>query len=63
MTDRDEVRGVGEVALRAMYIDLLKQALTHTLYWPPDFSTDMPIPICSACFSELACPCASVMLL
>lgn len=42
MTDRNEVPGVGEVALRAMYLDLLKRALTHTLYWPPDFSTDMP---------------------
>jgi O-methyltransferase len=42
--DHDEV--VTSTELRRMYLDLLKRALTHTLYWPLDlyWSTDFESP-------------------
>jgi O-methyltransferase len=36
MTDANKTPGA--TALRRRYLDLLKRALTHTLYWPPDLA-------------------------
>jgi O-methyltransferase len=42
----DDTTVAGVDALRNRYLDLLKRALTHTLYWPPDlaWSKGPPVP-------------------